>query len=148
LPVAASAPATTAPCASLFPVLEEIPLPLPKEEERRIRLVEEESTEKNEENEENATVKEIDGEQTIEDEGMKEEVEEERRVIERDEESLAAEDTSGQEKASGEVREMENISRGPTFGDFVTICTEASMQGITVARLQSTRVQTPLYPFF
>jgi hypothetical protein len=30
---------------------------------------------------------------------------------------------------------MENISRGPTFGDFVTIRTEASMQDITVARL-------------
>jgi hypothetical protein len=42
-------------------------------------------------------------------------------------------------------REMENISRGPTFGDFVTIRTEASMQDITVARLQ---VQTPLSPLF
>ncbi len=39
-------------------------------------------------------------------------------------------------------REMENISRGPTFGDFVTIRTEASMQDVTVTRLQSTRVQT------
>ncbi len=38
--------------------------------------------------------------------------------------------------------------RGPTFGDFVTIRTEASMQDITVARLQSTRVQTPLSPLF
>jgi hypothetical protein len=47
-----------------------------------------------------------------------------------------------------ENREMENISRGPTFGNFVTICTEASMQDITVARLQSTRVQTPLSPLF
>ncbi len=37
-------------------------------------------------------------------------------------------------------REMENISRGPIFGDFVTIRAEASMQDITVARLQSTRV--------
>ncbi len=110
LPVAASAPATTTTCGStIFPVLEEIPLPLPKEEDRRVRLVEEESKEKNEEKEENTTVKEMDAEQTNEDEGMKEEVKEERRVIERDEESLAAEDTIGPEKASGEVREMENI---------------------------------------
>ncbi len=36
------------------------------------------------------------------------------------------------------------ISRGPTFGDFVTILTERSMQDITVVRLQSRRVQTPL----
>ncbi len=43
----------------------------------------------------------------------------------------------------GWPREMENISRGPTFGDFVTIRTEASMQDVTVARQQSTRVQTP-----
>jgi hypothetical protein len=43
---------------------------------------------------------------------------------------------------------MENISRGPTFGDFVTIRTEASMQDVTVVGLQSTRVQTPLSPFF
>jgi hypothetical protein len=40
------------------------------------------------------------------------------------------------------------VSRGPTFGDFVTIRTEASMQDITVARLQSKRVQTPLSPSF
>jgi hypothetical protein len=33
----------------------------------------------------------------------------------------------------GKNREMENISRGPTFGDFVTIRTEASLQDITVA---------------
>ncbi len=45
-----------------------------------------------------------------------------------------------------EGREMENIGRDPTFGDFVTIRTEASMQDVTVARLQSTRVQTPLSP--
>ncbi len=32
---------------------------------------------------------------------------------------------------------VENISRGPTFGDFVTILTEGSMQDNTVARLQS-----------
>ncbi len=50
--------------------------------------------------------------------------------------------------AEAESREMENISRGPTFGDFVTVRTEASMQDITVARLQSTRVQTPLSPYF
>jgi hypothetical protein len=45
-------------------------------------------------------------------------------------------------------REMENISRDPTFGDFVTIRTERSMQDVTVARLQSTRVQTPFSPLF
>ncbi len=45
-------------------------------------------------------------------------------------------------------REMENISRGSTFGDFVTIRTEGSMEDVTVARLQSTRVQTPLSPSF
>ncbi len=43
---------------------------------------------------------------------------------------------------------MENISEGPTFGDFVTIRTERSMQDVMVARLQSTRVQTPLSPSF
>ncbi len=43
-------------------------------------------------------------------------------------------------------REMENISRSPTSGDFVTIRTESSMQDVKVERLQSTRVQTPLYP--
>jgi hypothetical protein len=32
-------------------------------------------------------------------------------------------------------REMENISRGPNFGDFVTILTEGSMQDNTVARV-------------
>ncbi len=40
---------------------------------------------------------------------------------------------------------MENVSEGPTFGEFVTILTEWSMQDNTVARLQSVRVQTPLY---
>jgi hypothetical protein len=44
--------------------------------------------------------------------------------------------------------EMEYISRGRTFGYFVTIRTEASMLDITVARLQSTRVQTPFSPLF
>jgi hypothetical protein len=39
---------------------------------------------------------------------------------------------------------MENISRGPTFGDFVTIHTEVSMQDITVARLQSTVLRESL----
>ncbi len=42
-------------------------------------------------------------------------------------------------------REMENISRGPTIGYFVSI---RSMQDVSVARLQSTRVQTPLSPCF
>jgi hypothetical protein len=46
------------------------------------------------------------------------------------------------------IREMENISRGPTFGDFVTIRTERSMQDVSVASLLSTRAQTPLSPFF
>jgi hypothetical protein len=46
------------------------------------------------------------------------------------------------------TREMENIRRGPTFGVFVTISTEASMQNITAAELQSTRVQTPLSSLF
>ncbi len=42
---------------------------------------------------------------------------------------------------------MENISRGPpTFGDFVSILTERSMQDVTAARTQTTRVQTPLSP--
>jgi hypothetical protein len=45
-----------------------------------------------------------------------------------------------------ETRDMGNLSRDPTFGNFITMCTEASMQDITVARLQSTRVQTPLSP--
>jgi|LakMenEpi03Aug12_release.lakeMendotaPanAssembly.Ray.scaffolds.fasta_scaffold4769321_1 hypothetical protein len=31
------------------------------------------------------------------------------------------------------IREMENISRGCTIGDFVTILTEGSMQDITVS---------------
>ncbi len=43
-------------------------------------------------------------------------------------------------------REMEIISRGPTFEDFVTIRTEWSMQDVTFARLKSTRLQTPLAP--
>ncbi len=42
---------------------------------------------------------------------------------------------------SVEAREMEDISRGATFGDFVTIRTVASMQDVTVATLQDYRVQ-------
>jgi hypothetical protein len=42
---------------------------------------------------------------------------------------------------------MENISRGHTFGDFVTIFTKASMQDVTVARgteyLQEYRLPSP-----
>jgi hypothetical protein len=43
---------------------------------------------------------------------------------------------------------MENISRGPTFGDFVTIRTEVSMQDITVAdyRVQEYRLPSPPPP--
>jgi hypothetical protein len=39
---------------------------------------------------------------------------------------------------------MVNISRGPTFGDFVTILTEGSMQDNMVARLQYKRKYSPL----
>ncbi len=39
---------------------------------------------------------------------------------------------------------MENKSRGPTFGDFLTILTEGSMQDNTVKRLEST--DSPLPP--
>ncbi len=46
------------------------------------------------------------------------------------------------------IREMENKSKGPTFGDFVTIRTEGSIQDVTVAKLQSTRVRLPSPPFF
>jgi hypothetical protein len=49
-------------------------------------------------------------------------------------------------RTTGSTREIENISKGPTFRNFVTIYTEASMQDVTVARLHSTRVQTPLSP--
>ena len=45
-------------------------------------------------------------------------------------------------------REMEKISRGPSFGIVVTIRTEWSMQDVIVARLKSTRLQTPLAPLF
>ena len=40
-------------------------------------------------------------------------------------------------------REMENISTGPTFADFVTVLTEGSMQDITVARVQEYRLPSP-----
>jgi hypothetical protein len=44
---------------------------------------------------------------------------------------------------------MENIVRGPTFEDFVTILTERSMQDVTVARsrviLWSLPLQEKLY---
>jgi hypothetical protein len=40
------------------------------------------------------------------------------------------------------------VSRGPTFGGFVTIRTEASMQDVTVARLQNTRLRTLLSALF
>ncbi len=45
-------------------------------------------------------------------------------------------------------REMENISRGPIFEDFVTILTEGSMQDVIVATLQTKRGQTPLSPLY
>jgi hypothetical protein len=41
---------------------------------------------------------------------------------------------------------MENISRGTTFGDFVTILTEGSMLNVTVARLEYKSIETPLSP--
>jgi hypothetical protein len=42
--------------------------------------------------------------------------------------------------------EMKNISRGSTFGDFVAIVRDGSMQDITIPRLLSTRIQSPLPP--
>ncbi len=49
----------------------------------------------------------------------------------------------------GDFIEMKNISRGPTFGDFVTIHTEASMQDVTVARIYcKSTVRLPSPPFF
>jgi hypothetical protein len=44
--------------------------------------------------------------------------------------------------------EIWRVCRGPTFEDLVTIRTEASMQDVTVARLESTRVKTLLSPSF
>ncbi len=46
------------------------------------------------------------------------------------------------------TREMENISRGPTFVDLFTILTEGLMQDVKVLRLYSTRVQTSLSPLY
>ncbi len=51
---------------------------------------------------------------------------------------------------TGYFREMENIRRGPTVGDFVTILTERSMYDVdnTVARskeYKSTDSPLPLY---
>ncbi len=43
-------------------------------------------------------------------------------------------------------REMENISRGPTNGEFVNILTEGSMQDVTVARLYRVQQYTLPYP--
>jgi len=39
------------------------------------------------------------------------------------------------------TREMENISRGPTFGDFVTFRTEGSMQDLSFASTEYTELQ-------
>jgi hypothetical protein len=47
----------------------------------------------------------------------------------------------------GVTRAMENISKS-SFGNFVIIVTEGSMQDNTVAKLQITRVQTPLSPLY
>jgi hypothetical protein len=44
-------------------------------------------------------------------------------------------------------RDLEYISRCPTFGDFVTILTETSMEDVTVARQKSTRVQPEFLNF-
>jgi hypothetical protein len=38
------------------------------------------------------------------------------------------------------IIEMENISRDSTFGDFVSILTEGSMQDVTVSKLHSAKV--------
>jgi hypothetical protein len=45
------------------------------------------------------------------------------------------------------TKEMENISRGHIFADFA-ILTQGLMQDITLTRLQSTKVQTPLSPLY
>jgi hypothetical protein len=50
--------------------------------------------------------------------------------------------------ASSFYNNIDLAKSGPTFGDFVSIRTEASTQDVTVARLQSTRVQTPRSPLF
>jgi hypothetical protein len=46
------------------------------------------------------------------------------------------------------TRELKNISRDPTFWDFVIFLAEGSMQDVTVARLQSIGAQTPFSPLF
>jgi hypothetical protein len=47
------------------------------------------------------------------------------------------------------TRETENISRGgPTIGEFCRYLYRGLMQDNTVARLQSTRVQTPISPLY
>jgi hypothetical protein len=57
-------------------------------------------------------------------------------------------DYSSSDLYSDETREMENISRGTTFGDFVTIRTEESIQDVPVARLQSTEYRLISPPSF
>jgi hypothetical protein len=47
---------------------------------------------------------------------------------------------------TGETREMENISRGPTFADFVTILTDAGQHGCQTTEYNST--DYPLPPLF
>jgi hypothetical protein len=44
------------------------------------------------------------------------------------------------------TREVENISRGPIFGDYVTIRTEASMQDVSVARHYRVRYKSTESP--
>jgi hypothetical protein len=52
-------------------------------------------------------------------------------------------------KDAGEFqRDGEYKYRGTTFGDFVTIRTDGSMQDVSVAGIQSTRVQAPPSPLF
>jgi hypothetical protein len=41
---------------------------------------------------------------------------------------------------------MENMRRGPTFGDFITIRTERSMQDVTVANVARYKVQEHKLP--
>jgi hypothetical protein len=42
------------------------------------------------------------------------------------------------------TREMENISRGPPLGNFVTIRTEGSMRNITIASTEYKSTESPL----
>jgi hypothetical protein len=46
------------------------------------------------------------------------------------------------------IREMENISTGSTFGDFVTILTERSMQDNTFAKTTEQDYRPPLSPLY